>query len=807
MPKKRNTKVWEDEEEEEDEEVEEEEGKEEQEEEEEEEDDDYEEEEDEKKVVRNDELENQKVKDSESDYFVGKDEGWPIYSLTGTIPEKNVKGCDDPFGLSKENGLSPGPSLIACSGSDISLSRNASVVPNPNKQRGRYIIILPGILSLLPQTSKDITTEDFCGNDKSFLDGESKLVDQEIQNLSVDSNGDDVNSRKDSPKASKNTILGRIEGLATDKPTLVIPHPNGGSLIFQGYKVKESSSSLLFLSFKPKRGEVVCKDAVSSVILFGKATFTAPPGVDANDNAMKHEEHLYVNGDIRHYGGSERTIDGGKKTNKSKRAVSSTSRSPVLNISHEAQSDLPENSYLADEESDDSDSYQDINSKSLTTNNASVQRRSSRKIAKNNLSYALDDDLEDDVDENSDDNDENSTSVDEDSSPPKKIKNLNQDSNLRSSTQRGKNASLTEKAKATCLQPKDDRDETINPTQNVDTKDKPGQVKGPSAMMKNEKASKRVEKGIVKSKAKLKSEHSTTDGNEDSVQVISFTDSGDDTEDQPRKRKNDNYPGNIPIKIRKGSTIRKKRMEEDFLKEHDDDIVTPPDQRRRSQRSTVEKISYVLSDDDAGDDDENQNETDEASSQNSSLKGATINEKKRISRKKTNLSKPKNSQGAKARVRHIRKTTTKDEEEIEFEELHSSSSSQTESEFENSKKKATNYKSSKQTSRSTRVDMRKEIGRSKSKSKDLKGTSLKNDIVEDSDQSTSRELFRSGSRRRKRTPIQVNNSSQSNRKLSGTTNDEYGSFDFSAEDVAILSTPEKKVFLSKFKKQNIRKKL
>ena len=48
------------------------------------------------------------------------DEGWPVTT-------------EEPFDMVSEKGLTPGPALLACSGSDITLARGATAKPNLEK--------------------------------------------------------------------------------------------------------------------------------------------------------------------------------------------------------------------------------------------------------------------------------------------------------------------------------------------------------------------------------------------------------------------------------------------------------------------------------------------------------------------------------------------------------------------------------------------------------------------------------------------------------------------------------------------------
>lgn len=297
-------------------------------------------------------------------------EGWPVTT-------------QEPYDLVTELGLPPGPALLACSGSDIVLSRGASAKPSVAKQKGRYVIMLPGILSLRPKSKESPDAgADKTGEDADDRDGTTDGATDELQA--------DVATKSKATITS--TLLGRMEGLSTDTPVLKIPYPNGGCLTFQGHKVNDSTSRFMMLSFK--KGDVVCKDAVSSVIVFGESTYSGPECTDV----VELDE-------LTHYGGSDRTIDGGKsvKVKKGTRPVVKTAR--LTQITTEVLSQTiktpirktPKAKVLvtSDVDEDDSDAYLD-DTRDIHSNHAlDSARRSSRRSASSKVSYAVDEDEED----------------------------------------------------------------------------------------------------------------------------------------------------------------------------------------------------------------------------------------------------------------------------------------------------------------------------------------------------------------------------------------------------------------------------
>lgn len=315
-------------------------------------------------------------------------DGWPVTT-------------QEPFDLVTEHGLAPGSALLACSGSDIVLSRGASAKPNAAKQKGRYIIMLPGILSLRPKSkeSGDNGT-DKIGDDEDEEDGAKNGV------ICTDDLQVDVATKSKTPIT--NLSLGRIEGLTTDTPVLKIPYPNGGCLTFQGHKVNDSSSRFMMLSFK--RGDVFCKDAVSSVIVFGESTYSGPACTDA----------VEVD-DLTNYGGSDRTIDGGKsvKAKKGTRQVVKTARLtqlPTETLSQTIKTPVRKSALAkilvaSDVDDDDSDAYLDDAHQVRSIQTLGSARRSSRRSAGGSkVSYVVDDDEDDDDEVNQGEDDGESSS-------------------------------------------------------------------------------------------------------------------------------------------------------------------------------------------------------------------------------------------------------------------------------------------------------------------------------------------------------------------------------------------------------------
>lgn len=325
-------------------------------------------------------------------------DGWPVTT-------------QEPYDLVTELGLPPGPALLACSGSDIVLSRGASAKPSVAKQKGRYVIMLPGILSLRPKSKESADAgADKTGEDEDERDGTTDGATDELQA--------DVATK--SKALITSTLLGRMEGLSTDTPVLKIPYPNGGCLTFQGHKVNDSTSRFMMLSFK--KGDVVCKDAVSSVIIFGESTYSGPECTDV----VELDE-------LTHFGGSDRTIDGGKsvKVKKGTRPVVKTARLTQITTEVPSQTiktplrKTPKAKVLvtSDVDEDDSDAYLDDATRDIHSNHSlDSARRSSRRSASSKVSYAVDEDEEDgDDDVEVEVDDEQSSDDDGEEANPKKL--------------------------------------------------------------------------------------------------------------------------------------------------------------------------------------------------------------------------------------------------------------------------------------------------------------------------------------------------------------------------------------------------
>jgi hypothetical protein len=197
--------------------------------------------------------------------------------------------------------IAPGSLLLQqCTGTDIQLARASQDEPNLAKEKGRYLIILPGILSFkAAQAAQQRTTtatataaaaalllDNNNNNNKagSAKDDNGEEIINETNKDSGDDDDDDENDTKPPAKstttagatAAKTTTnstttttetqlplpvsLGRLQGMATDTPVLRVPFPNiGKTLVFQGKKVQTSSKFMMLTCDSRRQGSVTCK--------------------------------------------------------------------------------------------------------------------------------------------------------------------------------------------------------------------------------------------------------------------------------------------------------------------------------------------------------------------------------------------------------------------------------------------------------------------------------------------------------------------------------------------------------------------
>jgi hypothetical protein len=149
--------------------------------------------------------------------------------------------------------LAPGSLLQhTCSGNDIHLARNAVARPNLAKERGKYLLILPGNLSLKKLANND--------NKRSLSQSSIGLAEASSNiGISQTTNTGLSQSSVDATKKVPPPILGTIQDLNTDHPKFVIPFPEGKTLVFPGKKVETTSKYMILSCSTKKKGSVVCK--------------------------------------------------------------------------------------------------------------------------------------------------------------------------------------------------------------------------------------------------------------------------------------------------------------------------------------------------------------------------------------------------------------------------------------------------------------------------------------------------------------------------------------------------------------------
>jgi len=258
-------------------------------------------------------------------------------------------------------GLPPGTMLQKCTGEDIQLSKNSDARPNFAMGRGRFLFVLPGMLSLRPAAPSPSTTtplKSINGNAEKGGTDEAVSCETTIKDLATDqankshdvvlkqeqSSGKPKTASSDStvenilsspvPPPSTLQSLGKVKNLKSSNPSLVIPLPNGQTLIFKGRKIP-CTSRFLVLTCRSS-GKVQCRDVFQEIVVFGDVALTPPSDIKAtttqtlsalrppdkkntapasSDEIKNSHDNNSEGGEkqeFHHYGGSERTVDGGK---------------------------------------------------------------------------------------------------------------------------------------------------------------------------------------------------------------------------------------------------------------------------------------------------------------------------------------------------------------------------------------------------------------------------------------------------------------------------------------------------------------
>lgn len=215
--------------------------------------------------------------------------------------------------------LTPGNILQKCSGSDIKITKNCDAKPNLAIGRGRFLFILPGLLSLKQPTQDANKT----------LSGSTLFT------------------------------MGKIFGLDTKTPTMKIDLPSGAQMILKGKKIS-STSRYLVLTCKTS-GNIQCKNMFQEMVMFESCTLQG----DVSDKKIASEEKEQQK--FNHYGGSDRALDGGrevrgiKKKEKAKALVRGDSVMSDINQSQSQETGLEQSqTSISIEDSDDQGIGNDI---------------------------------------------------------------------------------------------------------------------------------------------------------------------------------------------------------------------------------------------------------------------------------------------------------------------------------------------------------------------------------------------------------------------------------------------------------------
>lgn len=215
--------------------------------------------------------------------------------------------------------LTPGNLLQKCSGSDIKITKNCDAKPNLAIGRGRFLFILPGLLSL-KQPAQDAN---------KTLSGSTLFT------------------------------MGKIFGLDTKTPTMKIDLPSGAQMILKGKKIS-STSRYLVLTCKTS-GNIQCKNMFKEMVMFESCTLQG----DVSDKKSASEEKEQQK--FNHYGGSDRALDGGrevrgiKKKAKAKALVRGDNVKSDINQSQSQETGLEQSqTSISIEDSDDQGIGNDI---------------------------------------------------------------------------------------------------------------------------------------------------------------------------------------------------------------------------------------------------------------------------------------------------------------------------------------------------------------------------------------------------------------------------------------------------------------
>ena len=187
-------------------------------------------------------------------------EDWPVTSRPPTLK-------------STDSALRPGSLLQEiCNGQDIHLNKQALQAPSISKEKGRYLLILPGNMSFRGLKNSTQSMEEEVVGVKSFTQqsveeeaveqGEELATQKSVEEGEDEEQGDQGAAAKASGISNKINVpqLGKIEGLSTANPTFRIAFPDSNkSLVFPGTKVNTLSKYMWLNCSARKKGTVACK--------------------------------------------------------------------------------------------------------------------------------------------------------------------------------------------------------------------------------------------------------------------------------------------------------------------------------------------------------------------------------------------------------------------------------------------------------------------------------------------------------------------------------------------------------------------
>ena len=195
---------------------------------------------------------------------------WPVSSHPPTIPKE-------------ASALRPGSVVQEkCNGEDIHLNRAAVVQPSITKEKGKYLIILPGMLSLKPShmrnkynaslSSSSSTAAGETLSQPSSSQKDDDENDNDVEMTQDSTTNDEATTKKRSAAgggtaAAGSQSLGKLEGLAKGKPELKVPFPNGRMLVFPGKIIPTTSKYIMLNCSTSKNGSVQCKVRTSYCII------------------------------------------------------------------------------------------------------------------------------------------------------------------------------------------------------------------------------------------------------------------------------------------------------------------------------------------------------------------------------------------------------------------------------------------------------------------------------------------------------------------------------------------------------------